>query len=152
MTAKRYQVVGECAHVEINDISGLKTVGLLYRGAFLPDGVSDERVQHLIGSGLVAEVGDTPIAPNASEPQDPAVGIRAAHAALGGNTGEQDTDVDPEVLAKRKAAADKLPADGSAPHANAGKDVWVEFAVAKGMDRGEAEKVDKSELTAALKG
>jgi hypothetical protein len=51
----------------------------------------------------------------------------------------------------REAAKAKLPADGTAPDGRAAKDVWVEYAVVKGMDRGEAEKADKAELIAALK-
>ncbi len=42
----------------------------------------------------------------------------------------------------------KQNADGTyvAPHANAGEDVWVEYAVAQGTDRGEAEKAGRDEL------
>jgi hypothetical protein len=169
---KRYQVVGECAHIVATDVSGVQAVILLYRGAFLPDGVEEKRLQHLIDSGLVAEVGDTPIAPNSSEPQDPAVGIRAAHKALGGNTGEepdgdglhpavtdeqhagQQAKADEEAAAEaeRAEARSKLKqnSDGTyqAPHANAGEPVWVEYAVTQGLDRDEATKAGKDQLKA----
>lgn len=52
----------------------------------------------------------------------------------------------PEAETRRAEARAKLPADGSAPHANAGEPVWVEYAVKEGVDRAEAEKAGKDEL------
>lgn len=75
----------------------------------------------------------------------------AGGAAKLGSTRDGTLSDDPEVLARREAAAAKLPADGSAPDGRAAHEVWVEYAVRSGMDRTEAEKAPKSELVAALK-
>lgn len=82
-----------------------------------------------------------------NDPADPGLvnQQQIAAAPVQGNGLDADRD------RSRTAAKAKLPTDGTAPHANAGKDVWVEYAVAKGMDRGEAEKADKADLIAALK-
>lgn len=136
--AKQYVVVGACAHVTDNTPYGPATV-LLYKGAVVPASATAAQIEHLLSVRLIEEIGD--VAEN--EVTGPADGAKAATVP--------DSDVDPEVLARRKAAADKLPADGSAPHANAGKDVWVEYAAVKGMDRAEADKADKADLIAALK-
>ncbi len=151
MTDKRYQVIGECAHVVVTDVSGVSAMNLLYKGAFLPDGVDEARLRHLLGSGLVAEAGEVPIAPNAAVDQDPTVGIPPVESGSPTGTGEGG-DVVPELTAEQRAAKAKLPADGSAPHHNAGHDVWVEYAVTQGLDRGEASKVSKDELRKALAG
>lgn len=55
-------------------------------------------------------------------------------------------DTDPEVLHRRAAAAAKLPPDGSMPRHTHGEDVWVEYAVRDGVDRGEAERLGKAGL------
>ncbi len=145
MTA-RYQVVGECAHAVVTDVSGVSAMQLLYKGAFLPDNVDPDRLKHLLETGLAVEVEDEDdaIAPNAAVAQDGNVGIPSLNQA-------GIVDEDPEVAAKRAEAKAKLPADGSAPDGRASKDTWVEYAVAQGMDREEAEKADKSDLVAALK-
>jgi hypothetical protein len=145
-----YQVVGECAHVVVTDHTGVSATNLLYKGAPIPDDIDPDRLEHLLASGLVAEVGEVPLAPNAAVEQDGQVGIPPS-APAGTPQAEATPDVDPEIEAEREAARAKLPADGSAPHANAGKPVWVEHAVRSGMDRAEAEKVDKADLIAALK-
>lgn len=70
-----YQVVAECAHVPVVDHSGVLATHLLYKGAFLPDGVDPKRLKFLIDGGFVAEAGESPIGPNASVEQDPARGL-----------------------------------------------------------------------------
>ena len=155
----RYQVVGECAHVVVTDISGVSAVNLLYKGAFLPDGVDEARLKHLLDTGLVAKVDGEPIAPNAAVDQDPNVGIPPLQPAEGGEGGASDNDSPPEPTAeeqeaeRRQAEARaKLPADGSAPDGRASAEVWVEFAVKQGFDRTEATKAGKDELRRALAG
>jgi hypothetical protein len=146
----RYQVVGECAHVVVTDHTGVKATNLLYKGAPIPDDIDPDRLEHLLSSGLAAEIGDVPLAPNAAVEQDGQVGIPPL-APADSPPGEVASEADPQVEAEREAARAKLPADGSAPHANAGKPVWVEHAVRSGTDRTEAEKADKADLIAALK-
>lgn len=78
----RYQVVAECAHVPVTDHSGVTATHLLYKGAFLPGTVDPERLKFLIDGGFVAEVGDTPIAPNAAVPQSAATGLDSVSGDL----------------------------------------------------------------------
>ncbi len=59
-------------------------------------------------------------------------------------------DADAAAEAKRADARAKLPADGSAPDGRASEAVWVEYAVAQGLDRAEAEKAGKEELRKLL--
>jgi hypothetical protein len=159
---RRYQVVGECAHVEVVDISGVSAINLLYKGAFLPDGVDEARLRHLLDVGLVAEVGEVPIAPNASIEQDPTVGIPTPTAGDADADGAGDggagvkpatgsSPEDRETERRRADAKAKLPADGSAPDGRASTETWVEYAVVQGLDRDEASKASKSDLMAALK-
>lgn len=136
----RYQVVGECAHVVVTDLSGVSSMTLLYKGAFLPEGVDPDRLKHLLASRLVAEVVDEPIAPNAAIDQDPQVGIPPL----------VDPDVDPTVETKRAAARLKLAEAGGTPDGRHGDDVWVEYAVAQGLDYDEARKAGKEELRKVL--
>ncbi len=145
----RYQVVGECAHVVVTDPSGVSAMNLLYKGAFLPDGVDEVRLKHLLDSRLVAKVGEVALAPNAAVAQDGNVGIppMAPEAPDEGNAGAGDGLTD-----EQRAAKAKLPADGSAPDGRASEAVWVEYAVSKGLDRGEATKAGREELRKALAG
>ncbi len=165
----RYQVVGECAHVNIISLGGVQSVQLLYKGAFLPEGVEPKRLKHLVDSGLVAKVDGEPIAPNAAIEQDPNSGSTLAGTSSPGqgdgsegdglNSGLSEeqrqaqrkaSDEAAALEQKRAAARAKLPADGSAPHHNASQEVWVEYAVAKGLGRDEAEKASKEDLKQVL--
>ena len=70
-----YQVIAECAHVQVTDHSGVLATHLLYKGAYLPEEVAPERLKFLIDGGFVAKVGQNPIAPNAAVEQDAARGL-----------------------------------------------------------------------------
>jgi hypothetical protein len=164
----RYQVVGECAHVNVVGIGGVASVQLIYKGAFVPEGIDAARLKHLVDSGLVAKVEGEPIAPNAAIEQDPNTGAPLkATPAVGrpdsGGDGVHAELTDEQRQAQRKAAEDndaveqkraaaraKLPADGSAPHHNAATEVWIEYAVKQGLDRAESEKASKEDLRRAL--
>ncbi len=163
--ADRYQVVGECAHVNTVGLGGVQAVQLIYKGAPVPEGIDPERLKHLLRQGLVAKVDGEPIAPNAAIEQDPNTGdpLRPTQGEAAGGDGTHPTVSDDERQAQRKAAEDndaaeqkraaaraKLPADGSAPHHNAAPEVWVEYAVKQGLDRAEAEKASKEDLRKAL--
>ena len=138
----KYQVVGECAHVVVPDISGRMTMVLLYKGAPVPEDVDPERLQHLLDSRLVVEVVEdtVPIAPNV--PVGP--GSSVEHPA------DRADDVDPEVAKRRTAAAAKLDEIGGTPDGRHGDDVWVEYAVRQGFDYVEASKAGKDELRKVL--
>lgn len=170
-----YQVVGECCHVEVWQLGGTKSLQMLYKGAPVPDGVPAERIAHLLRNGLIAEVGEVPVAPNASVPQDPARGLDSVTTEV--LTGEPAPDpglnpaevanervaetvteqgridkaaeapeADREVEARRAAARQKLPEGGRAPDGRAGQDVWAEYLVARGSDYDDVKDLSKAEL------
>lgn len=89
------------------------------KGAAVPDGADKDHVQMLLDRGMVAE----------GEPDagfvDPG-GVRAFDVAA-------DAGIE-------SAAGDGRPAQA------ANKDAWVEYAVAQGFDRDEAEAATKAEL------
>ncbi len=165
--AKRYQVVAECAHVTTST-TGVRSQVLLYKGAFLPDDVDADRLAFLLDGGFVAEEGKVAVAPNAAVVQDPRLGVDSVTPAV--LQGEKPADPEhpssdvaaqvaevvtaegsidkaavppgdsPEVAQKRAAAREKLPADGSAPKAQNGIDVWVEYLVDQGYDYAQVSK------------
>lgn len=154
MTA--YQIVAECAHVTVDTPQG-PTVMLLYKGAVISD--SAPQLRHLLDNGFVVKVGgdETGGLDSAGIP----AGAYDAEVPSGLTTTpvekteeqkrvEAEADAkakaDAEVAERRAAAQAKLPADGSAPHANAGEPVWVEYAVKQGVDRNEAQAAGKEEL------
>ncbi len=59
---------------------------------------------------------------------------------------------DAEVEQKRAAARARLAEMGGTPDGRASFDVWVEYAVSRGMSREEVEKSSKDELRRALAG
>lgn len=62
-----------------------------------------------------------------------------------------ETAADPELETRRAEARTKLPADGSAPHHNAGQAVWVEYLVAQGGRYEDLASQDKADLQAIAK-
>lgn len=170
---KRFQVIAECAHVTTTT-TGVRSQVLLYKGAFLPDDVDQDRLDFLLDGGFIAEEGKVAVAPNAAVAQDPRLGVDSVTPDV--LRGEKPADVeaptsdvaaqvaevtsaegridkaatspneDPEVVQKRAAARAKLPSDGSAPKATNGQDVWVEYLAARGYDYAELAKQDKPEL------
>lgn len=97
----RYQVIAECAHVPVTDHSGVKATHLLYKGAFLPDGVDPKRLKFLVDGGFVEDTSSAPIAPNASVDQDPARGLDSVTTeALRGEPAESRDDSGSDVSGK----------------------------------------------------
>lgn len=135
-----YQVVAEAAHV--TTAGGLK---LLYKGAIVPDDCDPKRVKHLLDTGLIKEIGkaaDAELAPNAAVVPDEFATTGGEQPAVESGQAELDR--------RREAARAKLPSDGSAPDGRASHEVWVEYAVARGLSREEAEKASKDDLRKAL--
>jgi hypothetical protein len=156
-----YQVVAECAHVSIDGPLG-RTVQLLYKGAIVP--AQAPQLQRLAELGFVAEVG-----------KEETGGVNADGVPAGAFTTEVPEGVtstpvekteeqkradaesgakaktDREVADRRAAAKAKLPTDGSAPHANAGQSVWVEYLVARGSNYDDIATADKDDLVRLAK-
>ncbi len=132
-----YRVVAEAVHVSTE--GGLK---LIYKGAPVPPDQDPKRLKHLLDTEMIAPVGEVGVAPNAAVVPD-------EFATTGGQRVQPESG-QAEIDRKRDAAKAKLPADGSAPDGRAAHEVWVEYAVAKGLDRQEAEKASKDDLKSAL--
>ncbi len=134
----RYQVVGECAFATVETMFG-RAKTLLYKGAFLPDGCPE--LEHLLSTGLVARVDDgAGVGVNA----DGGLGPSQPSVAAGPDGGP-----DPDEQRRAEARA-KLAELGGTPDGRSSEAVWVEYAVAQGLDRTEAEKAGKEELRKAL--
>ena len=101
-----------------------------YADALLPGDVSAEQVARLVGRGLVAEVAD-PLTAVLAEPPTP-----------------------PTDTAAPDASATAPVATGAGrperPAQVATKAAWVDYAVARGMDRAKAEAMNKGELLDAF--
>lgn len=159
--AGQYQVVAECAHVTLNGPSG-RFVTLLLKGALVPGDAPE--VERLARDGYLAKVGG-----------DETGGVDASGVPAGAYTSgvpvpvtstpvakteeqrkaEQETadkaKADAEVEEKRAAAKAKLPEGGAMPDGRAGKDVWVEYLVARGSNYDDVKDVDKDQLVALAK-
>lgn len=149
-----YQVTAECVYATMDSVYGM-TRQLLYKGALIPGDAKE--IEHLVAGGMVAKVGgDDETGVNALG----GIGVAESDEGAAGSV-VTSGPIEPEfpsvgapderVEAVREAARAKLPADGSAPHANAGEPVWVEYAVKQGTDRAEAEKAGKSALVELYK-
>lgn len=139
-----WQVTAEMVVVPAATPFGPQMVHVL-RDGLLPDGVPDDRIQHLLSVGMIRAVGVV-----AHAPADTG-GADTDGPSVPGSPGG-DTPPQPEELSEeRKAARAKLPADGSLPHHAAGKAVWVEAAVDRGYAYEAANAASKAELVELLK-
>ncbi len=150
--ADQYQLTADCAYLTTETATGRAKV-LAYRGAYIaPDA---PELKHLLDSGMAAKVGDGGgFGLNAEgglgAAETPAEGPRSVVSATVPTTDTVSTSADADAERRQAAARAKLPSDGSAPDGRASEDVWVEYAVARGMDRDEASKAGKEEIRKAL--
>ena len=136
--------------------------GNLYRGGLLdPKQVDSDDMKRLVAEGFLEFVvrdGESFVLAD-----DTDTGQKGDPVTVGDNGLVPESEVDngtvnppttpvenPELETKRAEARAKLPADGSPPKATHGEDVWIEYAVKQGIDRGEAEKAGKDELRKLL--
>lgn len=115
----------------------------VYKGGVLPAGTAN--VEHLVAMGLVESTSERGAAAAARE-----AGIALGAVEQPGPAPSERTPVRAHEEGDAEARA-KLPADGSAPALSAGKPVWVEYAVAQGMDRQAASEASKDDLIKALR-
>lgn len=99
-----------------------------YTGAVLPAGISTEELDRLAGRGLITKVATPPAV--VTEPVD-----QADSATEAGATGSPATTE---------------PATVERPPQVAPKPAWVDYAVARGMDRTKAEAMTKPQLVDAF--
>jgi hypothetical protein len=159
--AAQYQVVAECAHVTMATASGRMLV-LLLKGAIVPADAPE--LARLLDLGYVAKVGgdetggvDAAGIPAGAYDADVPVAVTTTPVEKSEEQRKADAEsaekakADAEVADRRAAAKAKLPADGSAPHGNAAKEVWVEYLAANGYDYAELIKQDKADLVGLAK-
>lgn len=125
-----YKVTGHCALFTADTAQGRMRV-TVYRGQPVPPGATDEEIRHNLSVGLIAPTGFVPPAP-----VEPTPGVPP----------NVEADSVPFDDADRVKAREKLPADGSAPHANASEAVWVEYAVSRGHSFDAARTAGKDEI------
>ncbi len=138
-----YQVTGQCAHVTVAGFGGGLQKQLLYRGSVIPDTATEEEIKHLLAVKAISPVDSdfgTHEPPRAVDPNAPPSETRRSADPTA------PPPVDPEVQRKRDEAKAKLPADGSAPDGRGSDAVFVEYLVARGYDRAEAEKASSADL------
>jgi hypothetical protein len=139
-----YRVTGAFVQVTSAGPTGEQKIAL-YQGAILPGDVPEAEVRHHLSVNMIEEVGEgegptggpleAVLPPSLVQPAPAVPGVTAEAGAE-----------DPE----RAKAREKLPADGSAPHRNAGEAVWVEYAVAQGYSFEAARDAGKEELVKLL--
>lgn len=159
--AGQYQVVAECAHATVDSPYG-RMVQLLLKGALVP--ADAPQLPHLLANGFVVQVGgeetggvDASGVPSGAYTEPVPPGLTTTPVEKTPEQRQADVDAaakskaDAEVADRRAAARAKLPVDGSAPHGNASKEVWVEYLAARGYDYGELSKQDKADLVELTK-
>lgn len=172
----QYQVIAECCHVMVTDHTGVVATHLLYKGAFIPDGVPADKLKSLIDRGFVAKAGDTPIAPNASVEQDPTRGLESVTEDVlrgekpqepAGNGSDVSSRVaeavaeegridkatepprqasDDSEVEAKRAAAKAKLAEVGEPDGRSSQAVWVEYLVARGGSYADLKDVTKADL------
>ncbi|WP_458681946.1 hypothetical protein [Prescottella equi] len=124
------------------------TRGRVLRGTVFtpPDG----QIERLLRIGAIVPVDDELDSGENDSGPDPLADDLSGDGA-GTGAGDADTDGTDTTQAGHEAGADSPSAAAvERPKQAAAKAVWVEYAVARGIDRNEAEALDKRELIAAL--
>ncbi|MFI6793674.1 hypothetical protein ACIBG4_40720 [Nonomuraea sp. NPDC050383] len=127
----RYQVVAPYVTVPTMTQRGQQVVGLL-KDAFVPDDASQEWLDRHLRKRMIAKVAgfDTPAPAPAPEPA-PAPVVKESE--------------------KREESKDDSPTAPPESGPGSGKQAWVDYAVARGMDRDEANGMSRDDLIAALR-
>lgn len=120
MGDKVYQVVDEMVLIRIQAPGQAPFIQGYYRDQFLPANATEETIEHHLSTKQIQEV-DVEAAP-----------------------------VEPETPEVEKKDPAKVGDDVPEPKKTDSKEVWIEFAVSKGADRGdiEAKRVTKDDLIA----
>ena len=137
--------------------------GQIYRGGIIdPRQVDVDDRKRLIGEGsleLVVRDGESFTLAEDTDTDDAGTPVTIGDADVpdpdepdpGTVNTAADTVADPELETRRAEARAKLPADGSAPHHNAGQAVWVEYLAAQGGRYEDLSSQDKADLQALAK-
>jgi hypothetical protein len=120
---------------------------MCFRGALVPAAATAAEIRHHLSVGLIRAVGAAAGAPTPQRQQPAATPAPEPEPEDTPQTSASTEQLSEERVKARK----KLPADGSLPHHNASKAVWVEAAVARGYAYDAAAAADKPELVKLLK-
>lgn len=141
----QYKVTAPClVHVPFHTPQG-KQLGTLYAEALLPDSVPEEKVQFWLDAGMIAPVG---AAVEAEPDSGPEVAKSQGPEPAPARQPEVEVDPDPDVPPP-SVLTGRTPPPESGP--GSGKAAWVDYAVARDMDRAEAEGMSRDDLIKALK-
>ncbi|MFB4306981.1 hypothetical protein [Actinomadura sp. GTD37] len=141
-----YRVTAPClVHVPVRTATG-PALGTVYAGDVLPGGVPEEKIRFWLDGGMIEEIeaADEPESggPEVAKGQGPEPG-----QAPGRQPGVE-VDPDPDVPAPSVTAGITPPPTGGA---GSGKEAWVDYAVARGFTREDAEGMTRDDLIKALK-
>lgn len=132
MADKTYRVKGLMAIVNLDNGSAVH----LQHGAPLPPNVDPAHLRHLLDNDLV-------------EQAEPVGGLEPVFT---GDRTEQVTFSSEEEAKAADKASDTASDEGAAPAKSASKADWVDYAVAQGADRDEADASTKDDLIATYGG
>jgi len=143
----QYKVTAPClVHVPFNTPQGTQ-LGTLYAEAILPDGVPQEKVDFWLDAGMIEKVGGK-AAREASEEGGQEVAKSQGPDPVQARQPGVEVDPDPDVPPP-SVLTGRTPPPESGP--GSGKAAWVDYAVAQGMGRDEAEGMSRDDLIKALK-
>lgn len=145
----QYRVTAPClVHVPFDTPQG-RQLGTLYAGAVLPDSAPNDKVKFWLDGGMIEEVKTAEPEP-AQEPESkgPEVSKSQGPDPVPARQPGVEVDPDPDVPVP-SVLTGRTPPPESGP--GSGKAAWVDYAVAKGKDRAEAEGMSRDDLIKALK-
>jgi hypothetical protein len=131
----RYRVTAPYVIAKTVTSDGPQMKGL-YKDALVPDDVSEDWLAHHLRKKMIEKVGQPAPAPAPSRQQS--------------QQGKQPQDSKPAEEAKTPSAAGE-PAAPPESGPGSGQKAWVDYAVARGMNRDEAAAMPRDDLIAALR-
>ena len=156
--SRMYKVVGACALITQQNVNGPTKISMTGGAVFDGDQATALELRHNLEMGLIApfdgDVAGQPVVdvsvdqppadddPAAANGEQPDIGGDGAGGEAGdggaGEAGDGPAAGTPGEAGEKPAQADN-------------KAAWVEYAVARGVDRGEAEKASKADLIGMFK-
>jgi hypothetical protein len=141
-----YKVTAPYITVKVETPLGSQVQGFA-AGALLPDGVVEESIRHHLRRKMIEEV-------EVGSGQELA---ESESAENGDGDGDGEDGGDPSTPPPPPPPLEPAPSVGPEPAAppesgpGSGKAAWVDYAMARGMDRAEAEGMSRDDLIKALK-
>lgn len=160
--SKRYVVTGEYITVTTTDMVGQRVLLGYYRGALLPEDLTDEAIEHHLSTGQIMEVQldadgtlqGTDFIPEGTPEAAPEKDADGKEVTQPDGLGEPNKMPEAQTSGQRPGyKPGEVKAGDSVPEPNrrnGTRDEWVDYAVSKGADREEIEskQVSKQDLIA----